>query len=64
MLSLTFLTLKVRSLILSIFFNKTDGSKNLVMVEFKSPNADLDEKNKSLSELPDDRPRRDGPGGE
>ena len=39
---------------MSIFFNKTDGSKNLVMVEFKSPNADLDEKNKSLSELPDD----------
>lgn len=39
---------------LSIFFNKTDSSKNLVMVEFKSPNADLDEKNKSLSELPDD----------
>ncbi len=39
---------------LSIFFNKIDGSKNLVMVEFKSPNADLDEKNKALSELPDD----------
>lgn len=39
---------------LSIFFNKVDGFKNLVMVEFKSPNADLDEKNKALSELPDD----------
>lgn len=39
---------------LSIFFNKEDGNKNVIMVEFKSPNADLDEKNKSLTELPDD----------
>lgn len=39
---------------LSIFFNKNDGFKNVVMVEFKSPNANLDEKNKSLLELPTD----------
>ena len=39
---------------LSIFFNKLDGLKNVVMVEFKSPNADLNEKTKSLTELPDD----------
>ncbi len=39
---------------LSIFFNREDSIKDLLMVEFKGPNADLDEKNKSLTELPTD----------
>lgn len=39
---------------ISIFFNKQDGHKNLVMIEFKRPNADKNEKKRALTELPDD----------
>lgn len=39
---------------LSIFFNRNDKEKDVIMVEFKGPNASKDEKNKSLTELPND----------
>ena len=39
---------------LAIFFNTCDGSKNLVVIEFKGANADKFEKKKALTELPDD----------
>jgi len=39
---------------LSLFFNKKDGRRDVIMVEFKGANADKDEKNKSLTELPID----------
>jgi len=37
---------------LSIFFNKMNGSKDLIMVELKGSHAEKNEKNKSISELP------------
>lgn len=37
---------------LAIFYNKECGTKDIIMVEFKGVNAKLDEKNKSLNELP------------
>jgi hypothetical protein len=37
---------------LSIFFNKMNGSKDLIMLELKGPHADKNEKNKSITELP------------
>jgi len=37
---------------LSIFFNNTNGSKDLIMLELKGSHADKNEKNKSISELP------------
>lgn len=39
---------------LSIFFNKNNGRKNIVMVEFKSPKAELYEKTKAFTELTND----------
>lgn len=39
---------------LSIFYNRKEGNKDVVMVEFKGLNAPLDEKTKSLTELPRD----------
>ena len=39
---------------LSLFFNKKDGQRDVIMVEFKGVNASKDEKNKSLTELPID----------
>lgn len=36
---------------LSIFFNRENGNKDLVMVELKGANASQDEKNKSITEL-------------
>lgn len=36
---------------ISIFFNRENQIKDLVMVELKGPNADKDEKNKSITEL-------------
>ena len=39
---------------LTIFFNRKGINKDAIMVEFKGPHADIDEKNKSLTELPDD----------
>lgn len=39
---------------LTVFYNNINGIKDVLMVEFKGINADGDEKNKSLSELPND----------
>ena len=39
---------------LALFFDRKEGNKDLIMVEFKGVNASLDEKNKSLTELPVD----------
>lgn len=39
---------------ISIFFNKKDGHKNLVIIEFKGHNANKNEKKRALTELPDD----------
>ena len=39
---------------LAVFYNRQNGAKDIVMVEFKGPNATIDEKNKSLTELPND----------
>lgn len=37
---------------LSIFFNKINGSRDLIMIELKGSHADKNEKDKSISELP------------
>jgi hypothetical protein len=37
---------------LSIFFNKNNGDKDLVLVELKGAHADKNEKNKAITELP------------
>ena len=37
---------------LSIFFNKMNGSKDLILIELKGSHADKNEKNKSITELP------------
>lgn len=39
---------------LALFFDKKEGRRDVIMVEFKGTNANLDEKNKSLMELPVD----------
>ena len=39
---------------ISIFFNNQNGHKNLVIIEFKGPNANKNEKKRALTELPDD----------
>ena len=39
---------------LALFFDKKDGKKDVIMVEFKGVNADKSEKDKSLTELPID----------
>ena len=39
---------------LAIFFNKIDGHKNLIIAELKGANASENEKNKALTELPND----------
>ena len=36
----------------AIIFNKKDGRKDAIVIEYKGPNADSDEKNKSITELP------------
>lgn len=36
---------------LSIFFNRQNGYKDLIMIELKGPNADGDEKNKAITEI-------------
>lgn len=39
---------------LALFFDRKEGHKDVIMVEFKGANANIDEKNKSLTELPID----------